>query len=85
MIYGHMKKQLMITLKTKDQYQQDFIENHFYITYDKSNAVKYNIIWKAYIEYIGFIQYQKLKEDLSKLFLIKKYRGSLCVIGIKFH
>ena len=85
MIYGHMKKQFMITLKTKDQYLQDFMKKHFYITYDKSDAVKYNRIWKAYIDLIGFIPYQKLKDDLSKLFLIKKYRGALCVIGIKFH
>ena len=85
MIYGHMKKKLMITLKTKDKYMQDFMKKHFYITYDKSDAVKYNRIWKAYIESIGFIPYQKLKDDLSKLFLIKTYRGSLCVIGIKFH
>ena len=61
------------------------MKKNFYITYDKSDAVKYNRIWKAYIDLIGFIPYQKLKDDLSKLFLIKKYRGALCVIGIKFH
>ena len=66
MIYAHMKKQLISTLKTEKQYLQHFMKKHFYITYDNSDAVKYNRIWKAYIENIGFIPFQKLKSDLKR-------------------